>query len=406
MTALLIPLLLCAPLADRPDLSGRVVTVDDEPVAGAVVMIDSAAVRHGTSPLCPSCYADCRKSAQTDQAGRFVISSVDPELLFNVLVVADEFRPTIVKRADPAKGPMKAVLEPLAEQRLNPRCVLRGVVLDAASRPLPGARISAQMFKTDAFSGFSPGIFDPVAVTNLRGEFVLTSSSPISYADLKVEGNGVAPRIMAGRTPESNPHTFRMTTGVKITGRMVRDRRPAAGAAAGLVQANRSASGFLGDLSIGTDDHGAFTFLNVAADEEYFLYGMMGTFKDGGAVPVLRIQSGKDGETIDVGELQVVRGHRIKGRVILSDGKTVPPKTRLMVSREDAWDNQRVELDADGGFELSGLPTEKYSLSISLRGYRISAKNHSIDQQNPGQLVGTIDQDIVNLKILMEPGDD
>ena len=75
-----------------------------------------------------------------------------------------------------------------------------------------------------------------------------------------------------------------------------------------------------------------------------------------------------------------------------------------MVSREDAWDSRRVELDADGRFEISGLPTEKYSLSVSLRGYRISSKNHSVDAQNPFQLVGTIDQDIDSLKILMEPG--
>ena len=81
------------------------------------------------------------------------------------------------------------------------------------AKPLAGARISAQMFKTDAFSGFSPDIFDPVAVTNLRGEFVLTSKSPITYADLKVEGNGVAPRIVPGRKPEANPHTIKMTAG-------------------------------------------------------------------------------------------------------------------------------------------------------------------------------------------------
>ena len=50
------------------------------------------------------------------------------------------------------------------------------------------------------------------------------------------------------------------------------------------------------------------------------------------------------------------------------------------------------------------LPTEKYSLNISLPGYRISSKNHSVDPQNTWQLVGTIDQDIDSLKILMEPG--
>ena len=405
MNALLVTLLFGASLADKPDLAGRVLSSAGEPVAGAHVMIDSAAVRQGTSPLCPSCYADCRKSAETDLDGRFRIPSVDPELLFNVLVVADGFRPTIVKRTDPAKGPIAVSLSPLDEDKLDPKCVLRGVVLDPADKPLAGARVSAQMFKTDAFSGYSPNIFDPVAVTNLRGEFVLTSISPITYADLKVEGNGVAPRTVAGRKPESNPHTIKMTAGVTLTGRLVRDGKRVSEAAVGLVQTNRGLGTYLGDQTIGTDEHGGFTFLNVHPDEDYFVYAMMGTIKGGGAVTAIRVHSGADGATTDVGDLRVVRGHRVKGRVVLSDGKPIPSKTRLMLSREEAWDEQRVELDAEGGFELSGLPTEKYTLNITLPGYHFSSKNHSVDSQNTWRLVGTIDQDIDSLKILMEPGE-
>ena len=162
-----------------------------------------------------------------------------PRAAFQRLVVADGFRPTIVKRTDPAKGPIDVSLSPLDPDKLDPKCVLRGVVLDPSGKPLAGARISAQMFKTDAFSGFSPNIFDPVAVTNLRGEFVLTSNSPITYADLKVEGNGVAPRIVAGSKPETNPHTIKMTAGATLTGRLVRDGKPVSGAAVGLVQTDR-----------------------------------------------------------------------------------------------------------------------------------------------------------------------
>ncbi len=403
MNALLITFLLFAGLDDKPDLAGRVVTAGSKPVAGAHVLIDSAGVRRGTSPLCPSCYADCRKSAVSEQDGSFRIASLDPELLFEVLVVAEGYRPTIVRKADPAKGPIDAVLSPLDVEKLDPKRVLRGVVLDPSGKPLAGAKVSAQVFQTDSFSGYSPGIFDPVAVTNLRGEFVLTANSPITYADLKVEGNGVAPRIVAGQKPEANPHTIKMTAGVTLTGRLVRDGTPVAGAVAGLVQANRGISTYLGDTSIGTDKDGRFTFLNIHPDEDYFIYGMMGTIKDGGAVGVVRVHSGGDGTTTGAGDLRVVLGHRLKGQVLLSDGTPIPPKTRLMLSRQDAWDHQEVELDREGRFEVASLPTEKYSMSISLRGYRLSAKNHSIDPQVAGQLVGTIDQDIDSLKILMEP---
>ena len=404
MNTALIALLLVVGVAERPDLVGRVVTAGDKPLAGATVMIDSAAVRQGNSPLCPSCYADCRKRASTDQDGKFRIASVDPELLFDVLVVADGFRPTIAKKVDPGKDPVKVELSRLEPDKLDPRRMLRGVVLDAVGKPLPGARVRAQQFDTEAFRGFSPDIFDPVAVTNLQGEFVLTSKSPINHCDLNVEGSGVAPRIVSGRKPQSNPHTIKMTAGATVIGRIVREGKPVAGVSVGLVQATGVRRRFLGGTAIGTDEQGKFTFLNVHPDEDYFVYGVMESFKDGTAVAAQVLRVGGEGATTDAGDLAVVPGHRIRGQVILADGKAVPPKTRLMVSRQHAWDSRRVELDPSGRFEVAGLPTERYSLSVSLRGYHLSRKNHSIDSQNPYVLLGTIDQDIDTLKILLEPG--
>ena len=142
MNTTLVTLLVMIALTDRPDLAGRVVTADDRPLAGAHVLIDSAAVRQGTSPLCPSCYADCRKSAETDKDGRFRIASVDPELLFNVLVVADGFQPTITKRADPAGKPIEVVLSKLDPDDLDPKRVLRvsRSTRRANRLPVPGSR--------------------------------------------------------------------------------------------------------------------------------------------------------------------------------------------------------------------------------------------------------------------------
>ena len=399
MNVVLFALLLVAGFNDPHTLAGRVVAAGDKPIAGAHVIIDSAAVRQGTSPLCPSCYADCKKSAVTGADGVFRIPAVDPELLFNVLVVADGFQPTIAKKADPAKEPIKVVLSPLDLEKLDPKRVLRGVVLDPAGKPLAGAKVTAQHFSTEAFRGFSPNIFDHAAVTNLRGEFVLTSKSPIHFADLNVEGNGVSPRIVPGRKPEANPQTIKMTAGSTLTGRLIRDGKPYSGAAVGLVQVNRNSETFLGDTAIGTDEKGRFTFLNAHPDEDYFVYGLMASFKDGDAVAAHRLRAGGEGTTTDAGDLPVVKGHRVKGQVLLADGKAIPPKTRVLLSRQEAWDSVRVELDPSGRFEISGLPTEKYSVNVSLEGYRLSSKNHSIDSQSAFRMVGTIDRDIDTLKI-------
>ena len=107
-------------------------------------MIDSAGRSPGDEPALPVVLCRLPQERRDRQDGNFRIASVDPELLFNVLVVADGFQPTIAKKADPAKEPVKVVLSPLDLDKLDPKRVLRGVVLDPAGKPLAGARVSAQ----------------------------------------------------------------------------------------------------------------------------------------------------------------------------------------------------------------------------------------------------------------------
>jgi hypothetical protein len=59
-----------------------------QPIPEARVLISTAQVREGFSPLCPSCYSDCGKEATTDSDGHFTIANVDDALLFNVLIAA------------------------------------------------------------------------------------------------------------------------------------------------------------------------------------------------------------------------------------------------------------------------------------------------------------------------------
>jgi hypothetical protein len=402
MSFIHVALLLLTAAPDRLDLTGRVTAADGTSVKAAHVMIYTARVRKGTNALCPSCYADCSKKAETDTNGSFKITALDPALLFRVLVVAEGFRAAFAENVDPGARPIMVTLEPFDPSKLEVNRLLRGIVLDPDARPVAGAIVTPQEFKTEEWSGFKPGVFDPLAVTNLRGEFVLTARSTIEEASLKVEARGLAPRTFADLRPRKDPQKLMLTAGATVTGRLVKDGRPVADALIGLVQADRSSGRFLGALEIGTDEEGRFTFMNVAANDGYYVYGLMPSLKDRGALPVKPVRVSTDGTAVNLSDLVLVPGHTISGRVILSDGKAIPPDTRLLVARENAWDTQAVVLDAEGKFEVHGLPTERYSLSIGLKGYHFSTKNHSIEQINR-RLVGTIDQDIAGLKILLEP---
>ena len=85
------------------NLLGVVQTANGQPLPGALVSIYSAGVRVGTSPYCPTCYADCGKRATSDNMGAFAIERLDPTLVFRVLVIAKGYEPQFIK-ADPLDG--------------------------------------------------------------------------------------------------------------------------------------------------------------------------------------------------------------------------------------------------------------------------------------------------------------
>ena len=163
MTATLLTILLLTPAPNPSDLVGHVLRADSAPVPGAHVLIGSATPRQGTSPICPSCYPDCRKGADTDRDGHFRILAVDPKLVFNVLVVAEGYRPTYATKEDPVRGPVEVRLTPFDPSTLDPTLVLRGIVLGPDGRPLAGARVSARGSARGAVAGpaSAPSILRP-----------------------------------------------------------------------------------------------------------------------------------------------------------------------------------------------------------------------------------------------------
>ena len=391
--------------AAKPDLTGVVRTQAGQPITNASLFISTAGPRQGPGILCPSCYSDCRKSAKSGPAGEFKLAALDPELLFQILVVAPGNIPAFFNKVDPLKGPLDARLKPRTATNIPPSQTILGRVLNSDQEPLVGAVVSVSTTTTgNTTSSRPPKGTDPLAITDERGEFTLLSEGKFDAMNLQVEARGYAKANFPETRPGAQRRTFVVTVGATLTGRLVARGQPLPNVSVGVVGADRSMGNFTGDFVIGTMANGRFLFANLPPNRDYDVYGLISSLQPLGALPVRVVGVKGDGAETDLGELEIVPGRQLAGQVRLTDNQPLPPHTRLLIGRPEAWDTLTVELPPDGHFAVSNLPTETISVDTRVEGYRISERNVSLDRLNPFHLVGRLNTDKTNLLVLLEPG--
>ncbi|MCP4641363.1 MAG: carboxypeptidase regulatory-like domain-containing protein, partial [bacterium] len=341
----------------RLSIEGLVRGPDEQPLEGATAYVYTAKPREGTSSHCPSSYLDCGKRATTGTDGRFTIPELSPTLLFKILVVARGFEPSVVDNVDPGTGPILAALSALPPERLAPEHTAKGRVLDPLGHAVDGATVELYGYKTERGQCYGPvpGT-DPLAITNENGEFMLTSEDPHITVFATVRARGLAPRKLHDLSAGPDVREIKLGYGVTVKGRLLekgglfRKGKPVAGSVIGIVQVSRDSESFLGEYTIGLNKDGYFELPNVAPNWDYHVYGKMGSLQGKGASPVRKFTAGKHGSEVDVGTLQIERGHRVAGRVVLSDGQSIPANTRLAFSHQGAWDSLFCGLDSEGRF--------------------------------------------------------
>ncbi len=388
------------------NLVGAVSSSSGAAIANASVFIYTAGPRQGAGIVCPSCYADCHKSTNSDASGKFEIKSLSPTLLFQVLVVAPGYVPTFFDKVDPLKGLFETRIKLRSITNVPSRQIIFGRVVNARKEPLANAVVSVEGTTIgDMTRGYPPKGTDPLAITDEHGEFAIQSATPFDAMDLRVEARGYARRNFSQVHPGLKPAEYIVGEGAALTGRVLWHGRPLSQVSVGAVGMDRSMGNFTGDFIYGTDENGRFLFVNLSPDRDYALYGLMDSFHPFGALATRTVHAGKDGAVTDVGTLEVVPGHWLAGRVKLSDGKPIPAHTHLFIGRELAWDTSTViELPADGEFAFTNVPAETISISARIDGYHFSDRNASLDRLNPFGLTGRLEADKTNLLVLLDPG--
>ncbi|BDI33605.1 hypothetical protein CCAX7_56560 [Capsulimonas corticalis] len=351
-------------------LTGRVTTSDGKPVAGADVIICYAFPKVGASTTCPGCYTDCKRAAKTNAGGEFQFPGVARTLVFDVMVARDGFVSKLVSRIDPST-PEKQIA--LVSQPTLPGedHLFRGTVTDPAGRPVAGALVEPVSITSpnENLVGEVPGM-DRFAITNRRGEFLLASDQASAVLGVVVSAPALAPEAFS-TLHEGTNEKLPLSLGAAIVGKLMRNGKPVANAALGLVQVDKEVERFLGPATATTDIHGAFQFSNVAPNQKYWIYGLMGHDGGAGSLAIQQLSVGADGSIVDLKDLKLAESQTVHGRVLLSDGQPIPNGIQIAVYRNDAWDDIHIDIRPDGSFDLEDAPSESFNLTTGIPGYKI-----------------------------------
>jgi peroxiredoxin/uncharacterized GH25 family protein len=389
----------------RPTLTGTVVDAEGKPLSGATVFISTAAPKVGAGVLCPSCYADCRKQTTSDTAGQFTIPSLDLELRFQILVVAKDHQPKFVDKVDPAEKPVKVTLKPRTGGE-TPDQRLAGRVVDPDGKPVAGAVVNIRGVMRGESTRFGGNKdIDPLAVTDERGEFVINGQTAFDAVGVDVVARGYAKGIFQSLATGGKVHELQLAEGASLKGRVLKDGKPLAGVEIGVSGTERRSEVYVGNYSVATDAEGRFLFVNLPAKTSYQLYGLMKSLNSHGSIAARVVRMGNNGDTFDTGELAVKPGFTVAGEIRLKDGKPVPADTRVLLSRENAWDSQQTTAGPNEQFRFENVPAESVGLSTRIKGYQMSPRNSSIDPLNPYHLIGRVYTNKLDLIIEFVPGE-
>ncbi len=394
------------------DLAGTVTDAGGQPLPGATVYVYTAGPRQGASAFCPSCYVDCGKRQTTDAQGRFRLPALDRSLIFRVLTVREGFEPVFTPNVDPLRGEIKVALPQRDLSRQDPQRLVLGRVVDPEGRPVAGATVETQGYRTmegDGEVGESPGL-ETLAITDGNGEFYLRAPGPGLLVYAFVQGRGLASRMVTdlvsgtGRREE-----VRLALGTTLTG-VVRDLagRGVPGAVLHVVPTDRHVETFTYWQEIATGPDGRFTLPNVPAGREVSVSVRMDSLREAGlGTPQQILRAGQDGSATDGIALTARHAAVIDGQVTLGDGKPVPPGTQISLTREGTWDAQQAVMGADGRFRFQGAPVEEdMSLYLRVPGYHLAAGMPGLEiRQGLARLCVPAGRPDRTVSLRLEPGD-
>jgi hypothetical protein len=322
---------------------------------------------------------DCGKRTITDGEGTYSISGLNPDLVFKLLVVRNGYKTVFLDKVDPSKGAAEDAVLKVAAVVAGPSQAVQGRVVDDHGNPLRDVVVEQQGVTFNGPRGpgrsfgpdDSPDWIQPLAATDEHGEFEIAYTKPAVEITLNVSPRAMAPKLVTLPTgPEKR--TISVTQGATLRGPLLQpDGTPAANAEIGVFVHSRMAGTVFPEVRIGTKDDGTFAITNIPAGRIWYVYPKVESLAARGlAGDAVLVETKDDGEEVDVGTINLRTGYTLRGKLMLSDGKPIPPDMHVTLSSDAAFDTQIATVAEDGSFEFRGLPKGVYSIAPGVRGYK------------------------------------
>ncbi|MEE8526141.1 MAG: carboxypeptidase regulatory-like domain-containing protein, partial [Thermoanaerobaculia bacterium] len=333
--------------------AGRVVDVEQQPIADAAVQVTASGEAEGGP----------ERPARTDATGRFeVLERLPPSV--DLEARKQGFASLTVRGVEipPGDGPID-----LGTLVLVAGATLRGLVEDPEGAPI--ARASVWLSEDAGPS--QPGLDllrlgEPVAETDARGRFRIEDLPPRQKIDLEVGREGyLSATILGVELPHPDPIQVTLEPGSSIRGRVVDENdEPIAGARvtvraqdppAGTVAVRHEAKE---SKSTRTDAGGEFLIAGVVAGKVAVEASASG-FQPSSALAVELPEGG----TVDDLELVLAHAAVIEGRVTNFRDEPVA-EARVLLARSSA------RSDAEGWYRLDQAPPGVQTIEVRHTGYQ------------------------------------
>ncbi len=225
--------------------------------------------------------------------------------------------------------------------------------------------------------------------------------------DLEVMAAGYAGASIPLLQPGPDEHEIVVPIGARVTGSLVDGEGPVAGVKVAVVQLDRTTDiHFIKAVGATTDGSGRFAFDNLPASQRYAIFSNVP-----GNPPTSPVLATKvftvpgDGESRDLGPLEIIPPLSLSGRLEMADGAPVPPGTRLALGRDPAWDLVEAPVAADGTFAIAPLPPEAYEVRVVAKGVDLDTERLSHQSLGPMSFGLRLDESMTDLIVPLKPAE-